>query len=91
MAMLFRGVSVVEVGGGLISLILLVGFSPLVPQINFLDPIGYLVDCGIPGQFKGIVLGSLFPMFRYLRLWVLFLRSRNLLFKPLGIFSKEIN
>ena len=42
--MLFRGVGVVEVGGGPVSLILLVGFSPLVPQINFLDPIKHLVD-----------------------------------------------
>ena len=45
----FRGVSVIEVGSGPVGLILLVGFSPLVPQINFLDPIGYLVDRGIPG------------------------------------------
>ena len=45
----FRGVGVVEVGGGPVSLILLIGFSPLIPQINFLDPIGHLVDRGIPG------------------------------------------
>ena len=45
----FYGVSVVEVGGGLVSLILLAGFSPLIPQINFLNPIGYLVDRDIPG------------------------------------------
>ena len=45
----FRGIGVVEVGGGLVGLILFVGFSPLVPQIDFLDPIGHLVDRGIPG------------------------------------------
>ena len=46
---LFRSVSMVEVGGGPVSLIFLVGFSPLVPQINFLNLIGYLVNRGIPG------------------------------------------
>ena len=45
----FRGVGVVEVGGGLVNLIFFVGFSPLIPQINFLNLIGYLVDRGIPG------------------------------------------
>ena len=45
----FRGVGVVEVGNGLVGLILLVGIFPLVPQINFLNLIGYLVDRGIPG------------------------------------------
>ena len=49
MVILFHGVGVVEVGGGLVSLILLAGFSPFVPQIDFLDPIGHLVDRGIPG------------------------------------------
>ena len=49
MVTLFRGVGVVEVGNGLVSLILLVDIFPFVPQINFLDLIGYLVDCGIPG------------------------------------------
>ena len=45
----FHGVSVVEVGSGPVSLILLAGFSPLVPQIDFLNPIGYLVDRSVPG------------------------------------------
>ena len=45
----FRGVGVVEVGNGLIGFILFVGFFPLVSQIDFLDPVGYLVDRGIPG------------------------------------------
>ena len=49
MVMLFRGVGVVEVGNGPVGLILFVGFFPLVPQINFLDLIGYLVDRGILG------------------------------------------
>ena len=49
MVTLFHGVSVIKVGGGLVSLILFIGFSPLIPQINFLDLIGYLVDRGIPG------------------------------------------
>ena len=49
MVMLFRGVNVIKVGGGVVSLILLVGFFSLIPQINFLDPIGYLVDRGILG------------------------------------------
>ena len=49
MVILFRGVGVVKVGGGPIGLILLVGFFPLIPQINFLDLIGYLVNRGIPG------------------------------------------
>ena len=49
MVTLFRGVGVVEVGGGLVGLILLVGFSPLVPQINSLDPVGHLVDRGVLG------------------------------------------
>ena len=49
MVMLFRGVSVVEVGGGLIGFIFLVGFFPFVPQIDFLNPIGYLVDRGVLG------------------------------------------
>ena len=44
----FRSVNVVEVGGGLINLIFLIGFSPLIPQINFLNLIGYLVDRDIP-------------------------------------------
>ena len=87
----FRGVAVVEVGNGPVSLILLVGISPLVPQTNFFNPVGHLVDRGIPGQFKGIVLGSFFLMFHYLRLGTSFLRPRNLFLKPLGIFSKEIS
>ena len=45
----FRGVSVVEVGNSLIGFIFLVGFSPLIPQINFLNPVGYLMDRGISG------------------------------------------
>ena len=45
----FRGISVVKVGNGLINFILLVGIFPFIPQINFLNPIGYLVDRGIPG------------------------------------------
>ena len=45
----FRGVSVVEVGNGLVGFILLVGFFPFIPQINFLNPVGYLVDRGVPG------------------------------------------
>ena len=45
----FRGISVVEVGNGPINLILLIGISPLIPQINFLNPIGHLVNRGIPG------------------------------------------
>ena len=45
----FRGVGVIKVGGGLVGLILFVDFFPLVPQINFLDPIGHLVDRGILG------------------------------------------
>ena len=49
MVTLFHGVGVIEVGGGLISLILLAGFSPLIPQINFLNPIEYLVNRNILG------------------------------------------
>ena len=49
MVTLFRGVGVVEVGGGLVGLILFVGFFPLIPQINFLDLIRHLVDRNIPG------------------------------------------
>ena len=45
----FHGVGVVKVGGGLVGLILLAGFSPLIPQINFLNLIKHLVDRGIPG------------------------------------------
>ena len=45
----FRGVGVVEVGNGPVGLIFLIGISSLVPQIDFLNPIGYLVDRGIPG------------------------------------------
>ena len=44
----FRGVGVVEVGNGLVGLILLIGFFPLISQINFLNLIGYLMDRGIP-------------------------------------------
>ena len=47
MVTLFRGVGVIEVGNGLINLILFIGFSLLIPQINFLDPIGYLINRGI--------------------------------------------
>ena len=43
----FRGVGMVKVGNGLVNLILLVDFFPLIPQINFLNPIGYSVDHGI--------------------------------------------
>ena len=64
----FRGVSVVEVGGGPINLILLINFSSFIPQINFLNPIGYLVDRGIPGSFKGIIFGSFSLIFHYFRL-----------------------
>ena len=49
MVTLFRCVGVIEVGNGPIGLILLVDISPLVPQINFLNPVGYSVDRGIPG------------------------------------------
>ena len=49
MVILFHGVGMVEVGNGLVSLIFFTGFSPLVPQINFFNLIGYLVDRGIPG------------------------------------------
>ena len=49
MAIPFYGVGVIKVGGGLVNLILLVDFSPLIPQINFLDPIGHLVNRGIRG------------------------------------------
>ena len=45
----FRGVGVVEVGGGPVGFIFFVGFFPFIPQIDFLDPVGYLVDRGIPG------------------------------------------
>ena len=45
----FRGVGVIEVGNSLVGFILLIGFFPLIPQINFLDPIGYLVDRGVLG------------------------------------------
>ena len=49
MVILFRGVSVVKVSGGLVSLIFLIGLSPLIPQVNFLDLIKYLINRGIPG------------------------------------------
>ena len=49
MVILFRGVGVVKVSNGLVNLILLIGISPFIPQINFLNPIGYLIDHGIPG------------------------------------------
>ena len=49
MAILFRGIGVVKVGNGLVGLILFIGISPFISQINFLNPIGYLVDRGIPG------------------------------------------
>ena len=49
MVMPFRGVGVVKVGGGPVGLILLVGFSPFISQIDFLDPVGYLVNRGILG------------------------------------------
>ena len=91
MVTLFRGVGVVEVGNSPIGLILLIGIFPLIPQTNFLDPVEHLVDRGIPGQLRGIVLGSFFLIFRYLRLRAPFLRPRNLLLKPLGIFFKKIN
>ena len=39
----------VKVGGGLINLILLVDFSLRIPQINFLNPVGHLVNRGILG------------------------------------------
>ena len=45
----FRGVGVIQVGGGLVGLILFIGFSPLIPQTDFLDLIRHLVDRGIPG------------------------------------------
>ena len=89
--MLFRGIGVIEVGNGPVSFILFIGIFPLIPQINFLNPIGYLMDHGIPGLFKGIILGSFFLIFRYFRLGAFFLRPRNFLLKPLGIFFKEIN
>ena len=31
------------------NVIFLAGFFPLVPQIDFLDLVGYLVDRGVPG------------------------------------------
>ena len=49
MVILFRGVGVVKVGNGLIGLILLIGIFPFIPQIDFLNLIGHLVDRGIPG------------------------------------------
>ena len=49
MITLFRGVGVVKVSNSLIGFILFVDFSPLVPQINFLNLIGYLVDRGVVG------------------------------------------
>ena len=45
----FCGVGVVEVSNGLVNLILLVSIFPFIPQINFFNPVGYLVDRGIPG------------------------------------------
>ena len=45
----FRGIGVIEVGGGPIGLILFIGFSPLIPQTDFLDPVGHLINRGIPG------------------------------------------
>ena len=45
----FRGVGMVEVGNGPVNVILLVGFSLLIPQTDFLDPVEYLMDRGIPG------------------------------------------
>ena len=48
MVMSFRGVGVVEVGGGPVSLILFIGFFLFIPYIDFLDLIGYLVNRGVP-------------------------------------------
>ena len=57
MVILFRGVGVVEVGGGSISLILFIGFFPFIPQINFLDPVGYLVNRSVPDNLGVLYLG----------------------------------